>query len=147
MGKGETLGKMVGEGCEGTEQSGASAFPVHLGTGEAVELPGLILCPRSLLSAAQSPSLPIHPHPGLYLYTRRPPPTELGLNPTHIPSRRALSPNSGTPHSRGPPFHGCLSSSAQVLSRGPTARLNVALPGPCPTLKHHPPHPPRSHPT
>ena len=40
---GETLGEMAGEGHEGTEGNGASAFPVHLGTGEPVALLGLIL--------------------------------------------------------------------------------------------------------
>ena len=45
---GETLGDTVGEGHEGAEGNGASTFPVHLGTGKPVGLPGLILCPWSL---------------------------------------------------------------------------------------------------
>ena len=73
-GTGETRGEAVGEGREGTEGKGASAFPVHLGSGVPVGIPGLILCPWSLPPATQSPSLAPHPHPGPYLYTRRPPP-------------------------------------------------------------------------
>ena len=39
----ENLGETLGEGHEGTEGNGARAFPVHLGTGKPVGLPGLIL--------------------------------------------------------------------------------------------------------
>ena len=92
----------------GMEGNVASTFSVHLGTSEPVGLPGLILLLRSLLPAVQSPSLAPTPHPGTYLYNRRPPlrapPTTLGLNPTHTPSPRALPPTSGPPHSRPPPL-------------------------------------------
>ena len=99
--KEETLGDTVGKERRGTEGNMASAFPVHLGTGEPVGLPGLNLCPRSLLPAAHSPS-PTPSPPPLHSET---PSNKLGLNPTHTPSPRALPPNSRTPHSRGPPFH------------------------------------------
>ena len=101
---GETLGKMVGEGPKGMEENAASAFPVHLGTGKPVGLLGLILCPRSLLSATQNRSPTPTPPPRTRPLHSETPSNELGLNPTHRPSLRALPPNSGTPHSRGPPF-------------------------------------------
>ena len=83
---GETLGR-----CGGTEGNGTNTFPVHLGTGEPVDLPGLILCPLSLPPATQNPSPAATPPPRtwpLHLET----PSALRLNPTHTPSLRALSP-------------------------------------------------------
>ena len=102
---GEALGEMVGEGVEGMEGNTASAFPVHLGTGEPAGLLGLILCPWSLPPAAQSPSPAPTPPPRAPPLHSEAPSNMLGLNPTHKPSLRALPPNSRTPHSRGPPFH------------------------------------------
>ena len=106
---GETLGETVGEGHEGTEGHTASAFPVHSGTRERVGLLVLILCPRNLPPAVQSPSpTPTPPPRAPPLHAETPsetPSNALGLNPIHTPSPRALPPNSGTPHSRGPPFH------------------------------------------
>ena len=138
-GTGETLGETVGEGRKGTEGNTASAFPVHLGTGEPVGLLGLILCPLSLPPAVQSPGpTPTPPPRAPPLHSETPsesPSNTLGLNPTHTPSLRALPPNSGTPHPRGPPFHVRRSPSMRVLSRGPAARANVT------------PHLPRSRPT
>ena len=95
--------------CRGMVGNAARAFPVHLGTEEPVGLTGLILCSlRASLLLCRAQAHPLHPHPGPYLYTRRPPlrtpPTELGLNPTHTSSPRALPPNSGAPHSGGPPL-------------------------------------------
>ena len=120
---GETLGETVGEGRGGTEGNAASAFPVHLGTGEPVGLLGLILYPWSLPLAMQSPS-PAPAPPPLHSET---PCNVLGLNPTHTPSLRALPPNSGTPHSRGPPL--------DVLHLPFCA---VPKQRPCPTLECHP---------
>ena len=100
---GETLGEMVGEGHKGMEGNVTSAFPVLLGTREPVGLPGLILCPRSLPPALQSSSAAPTPPP------------------------RALSPNSGTPHSRGPPFNVL----PLPFCAGPKQR-------PHPTLERHP---------
>ena len=70
----KTLGEM-GVGREGTEGNGASAFPVHLGTGKPVGLLDLILCLWSLPPAAQSPSPAPKPHLGPYFYTWRTPST------------------------------------------------------------------------
>ena len=53
-----------GRGCGGMEGNLASAFPVHLGTGEPLRLPGLILCPQSLPLASYSPSPAPPPPPG-----------------------------------------------------------------------------------
>ena len=83
---GENRGEMVGEGHEGTKGNGASAFPVHLGTGKPVELLGLILCPRSLPPATQSPSPTLTPPPRAPPLYSETPSNELGLNPTHTPS-------------------------------------------------------------
>ena len=110
----------------------ASAFPVHSGTGEPAGLLGLILRPRSLPPAAQSPSLAPAPParaPSLHSET---PSNALGLNPpTPHPHLRALPPNSGTPHSRGPPLH----LLPLPFCKGPKQR-------PRPTLeRHHPPGP------
>ena len=104
-GPGETMEEMVGDGREGMEGNGASAFPVHLGTGKPVELLALILCPRSLPAAAQSPSPAPTPPPRAPPLHSETPSNELGLNPTHTPSLRALPPNPRTPHATGPPFH------------------------------------------
>ena len=102
---GETLGERVGEGRKGMEGSRACAFPVHLGTRKPVGLLGLILCPRSLPPALESPSPTATPQPRALPLHPETPSNVLGLNPTHTPSLRALPPNSGTPHSRGPPFY------------------------------------------
>ena len=102
---GETLGETVREGCGGMEENMASAFPAHLGTRNPVGLPGLILCPRSLPPATQSPSPANTSPPRAPPLHSETPSNALGLNPTHTPSLRALPPNSGTLHSRGPPFH------------------------------------------
>ena len=126
-GMGETLGEMVGEGCEGTEGNEASAFPVHIGTKEPVGLPGLILCPWSLPRATQSPSPAPTPPPRAPPLHSETPSNALGLNTTHTPSLRDPPPNSGTPHSRGPPFH----MLPVPLCTGPKHR-------PHPTLEHHP---------
>ena len=102
-------GRPWGRWWGGTEEWKGSVFPVHLGTREPVGLLGLILCPRSLPPAAQSPSpAPTSPARALPLHSETPfetPYNALGLNPTHTPSPRALPPNSGPPHSGGPPFH------------------------------------------
>ena len=100
-----TLGETMGEGHKGTEGNRASTFFVHLGTRRPVGLQGLILCPQSLPPAMQNPSpapTPPPKAPPLHSETLS---NMLGLNPTHIPSLRALPPNSRTPHFRGPPFH------------------------------------------
>ena len=102
--RGETLGETVGEGNEGTKGNRTSAFPVHLGTGEPVGLPGLILCPWSLPPAMQNPSPAPTPPPRALPLHLETPSKKLGLNPTHTSSLRALPPNSRTPHPRGPPF-------------------------------------------
>ena len=140
---GETLREMVGEGRKGMEGNGASAFPVHLGTRKPVGFLGLILCPRSLPPAAQSPSpAPTPPPRAPLLPSEIPsetPSNTLGLNPTHTPS-------SG-PHLQTPELYTpdallstcCLSPSAQVLSRGSTPMLDVPQPRPRPTFKRHPP--------
>ena len=151
--RGETLGETVG--CGGMEGKGASAFPVHLGTGKPVRLPGLILCPWSLPPATEP-----KPHP--YTPPRAP--------PLHLetPSTPLAHPHSG-PYLQTPELHTreallstcCPSPSEQILSRGPTPCLNVphlgptprpfltawilSL-GPAPCLKS-PPNPPRSCPT
>ena len=125
---GETLGEMVGEGREGMEGNVASAFLAHLGTGEPVGLPGLIFCPQSLPLSVQNPSPSPTPPPRalpLHLETHS---NVLGLNTTHTPSLRTLPPNSGTPHSRGPPFHVL----PLPFHGGPKQR-------PHPTLEHCPP--------
>ena len=99
---------VMGENAGGgrMERNAVSALPAHLGTGEPAALVDIILCPQSLPSAAQSPSpSPTCPPRALHLHSETPPETpsnELGLNPTHTPSHRALPPNSGTPHSGGP---------------------------------------------
>ena len=133
---GGTRGETVGEGHEGTEGNGASTFPVHLGTGEPVGLLGLILCPRSLPPAMQSPSPAPTPPPRAPSLHAETPSNALGLNPTHTPSLRALPPNSRTPHSRGPPFHVL----PLPFHTGPKQR-------PHPKLKRHQPPQPRSRPT
>ena len=131
-GMGEILGEMVGEGCEETEGNGASAFPVHLGTREPTGLLGLILRPRSLAPAAQSPSpAPTPPPraPPLHLETpSETPPTRLSLNPTHTPSPGSLpqTPELHTPEALLSTC--CLSLSAGVPSRGTTPGLDVSPP-------------------
>ena len=130
----------MGKEHEGTEGNGGSTFPDHLGMGEPVGLQGLILCPWSLPPAAQNPSpAPTLPPRAPLLHSETPsetPSNELGVNPTHTPSPRALPPNSRTPHSRGPPF--------DVLPlpfcAGPKQRA-------CPLLERHLPNLPRSCPT
>ena len=97
VGTGETLGGTAG-GPGGTEGNRASAFPVHLATGEPAGLSGLILCPQSQPPAVQSPSPTPTSSPRLYLQT-----PEL-----HTPE--ALR------------WTCCLSPSLQVLSRGPVPR-------------------------
>ena len=123
-GIGETLGEMVGEGHKGTEENAAGAFPVHVGMG----LPGLMLCPRRLPPAAQSPGPAPTCPPRAPPLRSETPSNVLGLNPTHTPS-------SG-PYLQTPELHTpdvllstyCLSPSAQVLSRGPAPCSNVTPP-------------------
>ena len=134
VGMGETLGEMVGEGHEGMEGKGTSAFPVHLGTGKPVGLPGLILCPRSLPPALQSPSPAPTPPPRAPPLHSETPSNVLGLNPTHTPSLRALPPNSELHTPEALLLMGCLSPYAQVLSRGPAPFCSVT------PLRHHLPH-------
>ena len=95
---GETLGEMVGEGHKGTEGNVASAFPVHLGTGEPAGLPGLIFCPWSLPPATQNPI----PAP-------TPPPRALPLH-SETPSETPSNCTGPKPH-------------PHTLTQGPTAKL------------------------
>ena len=125
---GETLGEMVGEVHKGTEGKGASAFLVHLDTGESVGLLGLILCLWSLPRAEQNPSpAPTTPPRALPLQSDTPS-KALGLHPTHTLSLKALPPNFRTPHSRGPP----LDMLPLPFHAGPKQRL-------CPIRQHRPP--------
>ena len=103
--QGKPWGRRCGRGTKEQKGMGASAFPIHLGTGKSVGLPGLILCPRSLPPAPQSPSPTLTPPPRALPLHLEIPSNELGLNPTHTPSLRALPPNSRIPRSGGPPFH------------------------------------------
>ena len=125
----ETLGEM-GVGCRGMEGNAASTFPVHLAQGSLLGS-HLILCPQSLPPAAQNPSpAPTPPPRALCLHSETPsetPSNVLGLNPTYTPSSRALAPNSGTPHSGGPP----LDMLPFPFHEGPKQRA-------CPRLEHHP---------
>ena len=106
---GETLGEMVRDRHKGMEGNMASAFPVHLGTGEPFRLLGLIFCPRSRPSGVQNANpAPTPPPRALPLHLENPsetPSNTLGLNPTHTPTLRAQPLSSRTPHSGGPPFH------------------------------------------
>ena len=98
----------------------ASAFPVHLGTGKPFVLLGLILCPRSLPPAMQSPS------------------------PSPILPPRAQSLHSETPYNcAGPKQH------PQIFTEGLTSKLQnstlwrpsfggAASPLPCTSPKHRP---------
>ena len=129
---GETLGEMVGEVHKGTEGKGASAFLVHLDTGESVGLLGLILCLWSLpvLSRTQVP--PLQPHPGPYLYNQIPPPKHWAyIPPTHSHSRPYLQTSElHTPEALL--WTCCLFPSMQVLSKGSAPFVNIAPPRPCP---------------
>ena len=122
-------------GVQRNRRERGQCLPCPLRHREPVGLPGLILCPRSLPPAAQNPSPATTPPPGALPLHSETPSNELGLRPTHTPSPRALRPNSGTAHCRGPPF--------EVLPlpfrAGPKQM-------PRPMLKRHP-HPHRSHPT
>ena len=137
---GETLGEMVGEGNEGTEGNGASAFPVHLGTGKPVWLLHLILCAWSLPPAMQSPiPAPTRPPMALPLHLETP---LRCAGPKPHPHTLTQGPTSKLPNSTLRIC--CLSPSVQDLNRGLASRLNVAWPRPCLRLKRHPPNPPRS---
>ena len=119
----------MGKGREGTEGNGASAFPVHLGTGEAVGLPDLILCPWGLPPAAQSPSpAPTPPHKALplYLETASENPS-YSAGPKPHPHTLTLGLTSKLPNStlQRQPFGPAASTSGRVLSRGPAPRLNI----------------------
>ena len=133
---GETLGEMVGEGCERTEGNMASTFPVHLGTREPVGLPGLILCPRSLPAAVQSPSpAPTPPPRAPPLHSETPsvnPSNHAGPKPHPHTLTQGLTSKLQNSTLQRPSFRGCLSPSQQVLSRGPIPRFNVAPPRPHP---------------
>ena len=124
---------MVG-GRGGTEGNVASTFPVHLGTGEPVGLPGLILCPQSLPPAMQSPSpAPTPPSRAPPLHSETPSETSsntLGLNPTHRSSPGPYLQTSEL-HTPEVPLWTCCFS-LQVLSRSPAPRLNIVPPRPRP---------------
>ena len=57
-------GEILGWGRREGEGNVASAFPVHLGTGEPVGLPGLILCPGASLLPCRAQASPRTPTQG-----------------------------------------------------------------------------------
>ena len=73
-GTGVTLGEMVWGAWRNGREHG-QPFPCPLRHQGACWAPGTNPLSTSLPPAMQSPNPPLHPHPGPYIYTQRPPPT------------------------------------------------------------------------
>ena len=141
-GMGDILGETRGGGRGGMEGNLASVFPVHLGTGE---FPGLILFPRSLPPAAQSPSpAPTPPPRALPLHSETPsesPSNHAGPKPHPHALTQGLTSKLGNSTFRGPSVGGATSPLSRAgPKQGSAPCLNITLTRPCPTLKSHPHH-------
>ena len=130
----ETLGETGWEESGGMEGNAASTFPVHLGTGEPVGLPGLILCPQILPPSAQNTSpTPTPPHRAPPLHSETPsenPSNRAGPKPhTHILTQGLTSKLWNSTLWR--PSFGCAAS--LLPQAGPKQRAHPTL-----ELEHHP---------